>query len=166
MEPRAACALYNRLVLDFIRQQPIPNVLLIGQWPHYESMTTNNRQSVDEALLQTFRCFKAFGAQPWILLSVPTHSFDVPREFNRTGLSGKQLAADVDQPDGIRPETIALIKMAGGMVIAKPGFLDRVENVYVIQSNGVALYRDKNHLTVQGAQFILLPFFRESLTIK
>jgi len=158
--------LYNKLVLDFIRQHQIPHVLLVGQWPHYESMTTNNRQSVDEALLQTVRCIKAFGAQPWILLSVPTHSFDVPRALNRTGLSGKQLAADVDQPDGIRPETIALIKMAGGMVIdPKPRFLDVVKNVYVIQSNGVALYRDKNHLTVQGAQLMLLPLFRESLTI-
>ena len=48
----------------------------------------------------------------------------------------------------------------------KAPILDRVENLYVIQSNGVALYRDKNHLTVQGAQFILLPLFRESLTIE
>ena len=96
-------------------------------------MTTNNRQSVDEALLQTVRCIKAF----------------------------------VAESDGIKPETIALIKMGGGMVIdPKPRFLDGVENVYVIQSNGVALYRDKNHLTVQGAQFMLLPLFRESLIIE
>ena len=46
-------------------------------------MTTNNRQSVDEALLQTVRCIKAF----------------------------------VAESDGIKPETIALIKMGGGMVI-------------------------------------------------
>jgi hypothetical protein len=65
------------------------------------------------------------------------------------------------------PKFIAAVKAVGGQVIdPKPKFLDPTDRYYIIQSNGVALYRDSHHLTTKGAKIMLVPLLHDTLTIK
>ena len=58
------------------------------------------------------------------------------------------------------------VEAAGGHVInPKPAFLDPTGERYLFLSDGIVLYRDTHHLTATGANLILLPLFREQLTL-
>jgi hypothetical protein len=81
-----------------------------------------------------------------------------------------QFCAKPSQPyelDYIDPKTIAEIEAAGGRVLnPKPMFLSPEGDHYIVQSGGVVLYRDEQHLTVKGAELMLLPLLRDFMALE
>ena len=60
-----------------------------------------------------------------------------------------------------------MIEAASGEILdPSPPFLDQERRVYVIQNGGVALYRDEQHLTTNGAKMMSLPLLHQHLRLK
>jgi hypothetical protein len=163
---------FNEGVFAYIRNQRIPTVILIANWKGYVESGKGSPGSFDASLVTTIRQLVAIGARPWVLLSVPIHSFDVPRVLSRAVISHADKAsfetkvAAGDGFDLIAPKTITEIRAAGGRILdPKPRFLDPTGQLYIFQANGVVLYRDEQHLTTKGAKLMLVPLFREELTL-
>lgn len=164
---------FNESVFSYIHDQRIPNVILCARWPVYVGCAGIKPGSFPASLLATIRRLVAIGSRPWILLEVPAHSFNVPKVLSLSTVFPTNLAAICakpavrNEPSAIPPELLTEIEAAGGGVIdPKPKFLDATGRHYMVQSDGTVLYRDDNHLTAKGAKIMLLPLFRESLTLK
>jgi peptidoglycan/LPS O-acetylase OafA/YrhL len=164
---------FNEAILSYIERQKIPDVILSGYWSAYAENDGSNSGPFEPALLETVRRLVAAGARPWILLDAPVHSFQVPTALSRSVVFQTDLTAYCAKPtaenefDSIDRTTIAAILAAGGRILdPKPSFLDATGRYYRIEIDGIALYRDAEHLTTHGAKRMLLPLFREHLTLK
>lgn len=163
---------YNALVFSYIKRHQIPNVVLIAQWNRYNEIGEVNPGAFSAALVATVRRLVAAGSHTWVMLDVPTQSFNVPRVLSRSFYSPVYIESVCAKPsDGNElgsndRQIIVAIEAAGGRILdPKPSFLDPTGQHYIIQANGVALYRDNNHLTTKGAKLMLLPFLRDSLIL-
>ena len=161
---------FNDAVVSYIRSRQISSVIIIANWSGYAEI---GGRDFSAALLATVRQIVAARANVWIMLSVPSHAFDVPRIMSRSVISHSDITpfqtttAALDKFDKIDPAVIAQMESAGVRILdPKPRFLDPTGQRYVFQSDGVILYRDKHHLTPRGANLMLLPFFRSSLTLE
>lgn len=161
---------FNDAVLAYVRSQQTPTVILIANWSDYAAAGDGG---FNTALSATVRQLVAAGARPWLMLSVPEHTFDVPRVLSRSIIYHTDIApfyatpAASDEFDRIDRATVADIESAGGRILdPKPRFLDPTGRRYVFLADGVVLYRDHHHLTTKGAKLMLLPLFRDSLTLK
>lgn len=164
---------FNNSVFSYIQSQQIPTVILSAYWSSYAGSGEGNSDSFNASLVSTIRRLVAIGSRPWILLDVPNQSFNVPRALSRSVVSHADITSFYAKPaarnelDKIDPKTIAEIEAAGGQVLdPKPRFLDPTGQHYIIQANGVALYRDGQHLTTKGAKLMLLPLLCDSLTLE
>lgn len=162
---------YNRAVLCVIRQRRIPEVILIANWAGYANEPESAR-IFNQALLNTVRRLRQIGARPWIFLDVPSQTFDVPRALARAQITHENVSSRTSIPsvrnelERYDPGIIAALRRAGALVLdPKPRFLNHTLGRYIIEDQGVVLYRDDSHLTTAGAKRILLPFFRESLRV-
>ena len=161
---------FNRAVLSFIEAHHPSDVFLVGQWSSYAgSSDTPDSISLDSALLATVRQVVRAGARPWVLLQVPTQSFDVPRALARAAILGEDIEGKSARPSpwnglsGEGPEILRLVEGVGGHVLdPRPWFLDPTGHHYIVQKEGRPLYRDSGHLTTEGAYIVLLPFLREA----
>ncbi len=160
---------YNNAVFGYIQAQKFSDVILIGHWQFYVAPDGHNPESFASSLLATVRRISAAGSRPWVLLDVPTHPFSVPKVLSSPLYLHADIASLCARPtaqneiEAEDPNIISKIEAAGGRVLdPRPRFLDPTGKYYIIQSNGIALYRDDHHLTTQGAKLILLPFLRDS----
>lgn len=165
--------IYNDAVFSYVRKYKIPLVILSANWKGYiqrgaEEGGTSNTFNV--ALLATVRRLAAIGSRPLILLDVPVHTFNVPRGLSRSIISGANIDALSTKPtvaerfDTLDVKVVEEIKAAGGRFLdPKPSFLSPTGQHYIVQSNGIALYSDEQHLTTKGSILVLLPFLRASL---
>ncbi len=167
---------YNAAVLSYIRREHIPHVILIAHWVRYMDFKENAGLPAADftaKLLATVRQIDAAGSRPWVMLDVPNQSIDVPKALSRPYYS--RAAVDTlrarplpwNELSKRDPRIVDEIKATGGRVLdPKPRFLDPKSGQYIIEANGFALYSDKHHLTTYGSKLMLLPFFRESWTLK
>ncbi|MEI7767763.1 MAG: acyltransferase family protein [Phycisphaerae bacterium] len=70
-DPRA----YQQAILEFIRQQKIPNVLLVARWEIYDQAPAD----FEAKLHRTVVALMDTGTQVWIMKMVPRHRRDVPK---------------------------------------------------------------------------------------
>jgi SGNH domain (fused to AT3 domains) len=164
---------YNDAVFSYIKRRQVPEVILIARWEDNSENGGGSSDDFNSSLLVTVRQLVAIGSRPWILLEVPNHSFAVPKALSRTIYSRAYIESLCAKPtawnelDKNDLKIVARIEAAGGRILdPKPRFLDSTGQHYIIQANGIALYRDKHHLTTKGAKLMLLPFFHDSLTLE
>lgn len=177
----ADSAEFNDAVFTYVQQYKIREVLLIGHWCGYYDKRTKNSDRSDTrlysdrnaALLKTVQKLVANGVHPTIMLNVPSQPFDVPKVLAQhyrskayvdscsAKLPQKSMPADLDN------KLITSLQSAGASIIdPKPLLLDSTGRHYMVQAEGIVLYRDTHHLTVQGCKHILLPLFREKLILE
>lgn len=164
---------FNNSVFSYIQKHRIPDVILIARWSSYVRNDREKSKTFVSSLLATVRRLAAVGSRPWILLDVPNQTFSVPKALSSPLYSQKYIASLCAKPttwnelEVSDPKIIAEIEVAGGRILdPKPRFLDPTGQYYIIQANGVALYRDEAHLTAKGAKIMLLPFLRDSFTLQ
>ncbi|MCX6856594.1 MAG: acyltransferase family protein, partial [Verrucomicrobia bacterium] len=68
--------IWGQAVLDLVKVQKIPHVLLVGYWQQY---TKGRSVEFLAAMKETVDQFSKAGAKVWILKDVPTHAMIVPR---------------------------------------------------------------------------------------
>ncbi len=161
---------YNDSVMTYIEQNHIPHVILVGYWLSYGDARGHYSEDFNHALVATVRRLVEAGSCPWILMDVPIHRFDIPKALTNRAISAGDIATLSTKPsptnvlDGIDQRIIDQIEAAGGRILdPKPRFLDPSGQRYLVQSEGVVLYRDGGHLTVKGARQVLVPFLQDSL---
>ncbi len=161
---------YNEAVLAHVHEQKISDVFLVAAWHGYTAHENFDRLAFNAALLATARELVDNGARPWILLTAPFHSFDVPRALAQPLSSRDHVHSRCKTPSqqaGLGPmnsETLKQIEALGGRVIdPRPRFLDPTGKRYVVEINGQTLYRDGFHLSATGARLTLLPLLRDEV---
>jgi len=164
---------YNDAVFSYIQSRQVSDAILIARWQDNFGNDGDDSNDLDSSLLTTVRRLVAQGCRPWILLEVPNHSFPVPQALSRPIYSREYIESLCAKPkagnelEKSDPKIVAEIEAAGGRILdPKPRFLDSTGQHYIIQAKGIALYRDKHHLTTKGAKLMLLPFFHESLKLE
>lgn len=161
---------FNDCVFAHISHHRIPIVILSAYWSACATSSGGSPTPFASSLLATVRRLVSIGSHPWILMDVPIHRFDVPTTLARSTLFGAGVESLCARPtvddawDRIPRRTIDEIVRTGGRVIdPKPHFLSQDGRYYLVELDGVALYRDEQHLTTNGARLILLPLLRETL---
>lgn len=160
---------FSNSIIAYIQEQSIPSVLLVAYWSFYKSECEGSSGSMDAALLTTVRRLIDMGTHPYILLDVPSQSFDVPDMLIRSTVLNQNLESLYTKPsaenqfDLIDAEIIAKLSELGATLIdPKPKFLDSDAQRYIIQLGETPLYMDPHHLTPKAATLMLLPLLREA----
>jgi peptidoglycan/LPS O-acetylase OafA/YrhL len=157
---------FNREVIAYIKQSKIKTVLLVGYWPSYVTFP-----GFFEALSSTLKELKREGIGVYVLGDVPIHEFDVVRALvNYANKKDALISVQKKQFDSMRAESEAVdrrvasaVRSAGAVYIeVMPSFVDASRTYFDIEKSGVALYKDKQHLTTAGAKSMLLPVLRDS----
>ena len=161
---------FNKAVFDHIQQRGIPNVVLAGYWEFY----TDERGSVplDAALLSTINRLVDAGVRPYILLQVPHPLIVAPKALAMASIFDYDLDPFLAKPtgwNGLYGEGNSLLKRietAGGRILdPRSSFFDNQKQCFVVERNGVSIYRDSHHLSATGARMMLIPLLREALIL-
>jgi len=157
--------LYDEGILEFISQQNIPHVMLIACWRAYASSSDR----FETALLETVDRITKTGAQPWIILEPPRHSFNVPRVLGQPLLSEKYVSKLIslnqgsNAKTGINPKLAKRIEESGGIIVNPlDAFKDEVTGTYKVKQDNKALYYDNAHLSRTGAELVILPLLEQA----
>ncbi len=157
--------LYDEGILEFISQQHIPHVMLIACWRAYSSSSDR----FESALLETVDRIAKTGAQPWIILEPPEHSFNVPRVLGQPMLSKKYVSElissnqDPSSKTGINPKLARRIEESGGIIVNPlDAFKDDVTGTYKVEQDNKALYYDNAHLSRAGAELVIFPLLEQA----
>lgn len=175
---------FNQAVMNYIKREHIPQVILIGFWTTYADKL-QVEPPIDErgsqlypastilksSLLKTIHELRLAGAQAWIMLQVPMQQFSVPKGLARRAAFGEMLEPLYTRPgpwNGITGDDARIVEdlvTAGAKVLdPRPRFLDPSQSFYTFERDGHALYIDGHHLTAQAAKEYLLPLIREKFT--
>ncbi|MBK1833213.1 acyltransferase family protein [Roseibacillus ishigakijimensis] len=142
---------FNQAVLEFVKSEKVDTVVLNAYWS-----AVSSEPDLQINLLKTIEEVIAIGAHPVLLLDVPVHTIDIPKEIAISRWLGRDYeshlknTADLDKFDGIDSEILRLIKNTGSTILnPKKNFLS--EDLFIAEFNGHLLYHDEQHLSTQGA---------------
>ena len=148
---------FNNAVISYINKHSISDVVLCAMWSPFLEV-----DGFRYSLLKTVELINSSGARVWIMLDVPTPSFEVPRALARFDYSEDYLQTLFARRNEFAESDLILLKSAGAQILDPVPYFKDSKGRYVIQSQGIALYRDGHHLTGKGAKLILVPFLRNS----
>jgi peptidoglycan/LPS O-acetylase OafA/YrhL len=150
---------YNQAVFDYIARQKVRHVVLAARWALYPAS-----DEFSAKLMETVRRLTAVGAQVYLLKTVPTQDFDVPRLAALTA----KYHGDLDQLGVTRERhrltnakhypTFDEVARLGASVLDPADFFLNRHDLYGAVRNGQALYSDDDHLTTEGTK-MLAPLF-------
>lgn len=163
---------FNKAVIDYVKRNRVQHVVMAGFWTGYTTDIGDGYGAFAKAMVDTVRLVREAGAQPWILVNVPKHPFDVPKTMSRSIVGGFDVTSYLAKPDrsdpygGIRPETLREVERAGGRVMdPRPLFVTAPGEPYRVEKDEVVLYRDEHHLTPAGSKLMLVPLLRHELAL-
>ena len=160
-ETVATSVQFNHEVLNFIRRARVQEVVLVGRWSGYRFQSPASRLKFFE---DTIAAVHQAGARVSIMLQVPEYPFDVPRKLARLSVEGRDITAIRKSLDDHRAQFQAqydfFSKLADGQIrLIDPAPLLADQTGWCrLEFDGRALYRDRHHLTAEGAA-ILKPLF-------
>jgi peptidoglycan/LPS O-acetylase OafA/YrhL len=153
--------------LDYIRRNQIADTFLIAFWSHYDRRTARAGM-LRRTLEDTIRIIQSNGSRVWILLDVPVYDVDQSRALVR-GLVFPRLelglsSCNEENHKRRNSEIFTLGSSVSSAVFLDPApfLLDAETKIYRVVLNGVPLYRDRDHLTLQGAEIAILPVIEQA----
>jgi hypothetical protein len=162
---------FNEAVIEHIKRLAIANVVLVGSWSSYEQEAAEHLSNTFEAsIVATVEAIREAGAQPWIMLQIPSQPFDVPKALAWSTMTGQPIEPLCTKPN---PEEYAIVRVPGlvdklrsagaNLLDPRPYCLSEDGTHYRVAAGGAALYRDAGHLSTRGAAVIVLPLLEDSL---
>lgn len=181
------CSEKAEAVLQYLEDSPsIRHVILASRWalyvsgerymsepgapvrltsPYASAETSNSNEALFyEGLDRTFHELSSLGLKITFVEQVPETEFDVPRALAMSSYLRKEIKIAPAANDyairqaPVRRSLDLLGDKHAGVEIAKPSEAMCDDEACQIAMGGMPLYRDTNHLTVQGA-LTLAPFF-------
>jgi hypothetical protein len=152
---------FSSAVLACINQRHIKTVFLAARWNFYPTT-----EYFKAGLLMTAQSIMKSGARLYVVKDVPNQGFDVPRFAALTALHGgnvESLGISREQhqlANGELSQTFDELGQMGATVLDPSEYLLNSNGVYGIVKNGQLLYKDGDHLTVDGAR-LLTPLFEQ-----
>jgi hypothetical protein len=156
---------FNNAVVDFIRSNHVPDVLIIARWDYYiESDKGTDR--LHDGLLATVKALQDSGSRIWIMKEVPKYPWNVPKALASAVLHGRdpeQLGLSPpeqhEEAQSQRPIFDGISPKYSWVTILDPTelFIDHSGRCRVIK-DGKALYFDTDHVNIAGAT-MLRPLF-------
>jgi len=160
---------FNEAIFDFIRTRRIRHVVLVAHWRRYAD--AKGTRPLAAALQTTVQRLAAGGTKPQIMLDTPYPGFNAPRAaafmaIRQCDFSQLLTTAEILRRTaaGIDARCLAKLEALGATILdPKPAFLDADGKHFKIIQEGQCLYFDDHHLSVAGAELVLLPFLRRSM---
>lgn len=163
---------FNQAVFEHIKVNAIPNVVLVGAWSGYQYEPSDHPSSgaFQTSLIATVHAIHEAGAQPWVMLQIPSQGFDVPKVLAQYAMANQPIEPLCAKPN---PEEYAIANVPGlleqlqtaGAVLLdpRPYCLSEDGTHYRVVQDGKPLYRDSGHLSIDGAIVIVLPLLEDSI---
>jgi hypothetical protein len=164
---QASAIAFGEAILEYVERHRVANVFLVVYWSGYTGPHSQQSADFDHAIADTVARLRQAGAQPWVMLQVPTHPVDVPKLTAKGRWRSFHYSRFLGRPssfNGLHGEDRGLLDRlveAGGKLLdPRPYFLGASGSWYVVEAEGTILYSDRHHLTVEGAKRILVPMLR------
>ena len=142
-------------IVNYVGENRIPSVLLAAQWSAYFRCNTE----FSTQLISTIKKIQITGASVWILNEVPNHSVDVLKALSHQEIFGtdptkyactaESLIQQNSELNQLKPE---LEELDIQVIDIASFFVDSATGRYKMEIDGVPLYVDGHHLTIEGAQ--------------
>ncbi|NDK38723.1 acyltransferase [Pseudoxanthomonas gei] len=172
-----ACRDQNLAVFAALEAKPnIRTVVIAGFWAKYfsdsnialakeDGITTGNVQLSPPALRRTVASLVASGRSVIVLGPVPTYPTDVALALAQQGINGRDLSKaltldDVHRSNASFYKTVGTGLPASALLVDVAAWLCSPD--CAISRDGVAIYRDSNHLSQRGA-ILLVPHIVQML---
>jgi hypothetical protein len=151
-------------VADFIRRQPVSNVLIIARWDYYVE-TDKGTARLHRGLLDTIDSLRKSGAKIWVMRQVPRYPWNVPKALASAVLHGENpqslgLSPAEEQEQARTQDPIFEgAERYPEVTILDPAalFVDASGRCRVAK-DGEALYFDTDHVNLAGNR-MLRPLF-------
>lgn len=155
---------WSQAIIAHVRKNRIPHVVIVANWPfYYDHKHAKSHKDFALMLGESTRSLIEAGSKVWILRRVPVQDRHIRISLAKSllhsqptdiGISRSKYLVDAAEQDAIFAPSIEQ-----GAEILDPSvvFYAKGEN-FPLMVNGKALYSDNNHLSVNGA-FFLMPLF-------
>jgi peptidoglycan/LPS O-acetylase OafA/YrhL len=155
---------YNNAVADFIRRQPVSNVLIIARWDYYVE-TDKGTARLHRGLLDTIDSLRKSGAKIWVMRQVPRYPWNVPKALASAVLHGENpqslglTPAEEEEQARTQDPIFEGAERHPEVTILDPAalFVDASGRCRVAK-DGEALYFDTDHVNLAGNR-MLRPLF-------
>lgn len=147
---------YNQAVLERIRRERVPKVLLVSFWDFYLG-ADKTTERIRAGLHETVRALKEAGVKVWILRQVPRQRWNVPRALATTVfLGGDPEKMGLPLQDHLksytRQEPIFEGLAGNGVILLDPTpYFIGPSGLCLAVKDGQVLYHDSHHLSIDGA---------------
>lgn len=157
---------FNLAVFDYLKEKKVKDVVLVASWDGYGNQAFPDR--LQKSLMGTVKDLIKIGCQPWIMPMVPNQPYDVPKSLALIHVLGKKEIYLSSKPNswnglaGEGTEFLDKLKEHGAKVFnSRACFLNPRSGHYKLSQDGHSLYRDRHHISYEGAVRVLLPILRQ-----
>ncbi len=162
--------LYAEAIINYVEKSGVPSVILVARWSGYFrdeaellAAAAPLRVHFNDALIKTVHRLRVANVAVWILREVPNHLVSVPKALAKhalfdTDLSQWKCSAESYQQQNAPFDALsAALRLAGAQIIDVSGLLED-DDGYAMQTDGIPLYYDSDHLS-KGSSDLLAPAF-------
>lgn len=144
-------------VVRQVREKEIRHVILAAYW---KECPGDREAAFADALVHTVRALQEAGSQPWVVLDVPDHAFEVPKALALGHLPGGWFPQAADrtpsvqehrQKNAVMQNLLPRLEAAGANILDPLPLLSGPGQQTLIESEGRSLYSDSHHLSITGA---------------
>ncbi len=156
---------FSAAVLDYIKTHSIRYVVLAGLWQSYQGL---NAEELESGLTETIEVLEKHGCKVWVVMSIPAHSFNVPRYFMKRLLWGDHAAeipfpVDLHRRNNRTMYDLSKRGLPAHFIDPLPSFFNQTTGEFYYEKEGVLIYRDSDHLSRKGSMKIMLPLLQREI---
>ena len=159
-----SCNIRNNKIKDFLLEKNIKNVIIHAYWGLYldkKNIKSVRGNSIEKEFLETINFFKKNDFEIFIISSIPIMKKNVPEELIReilTGKTTKKKYSKLSLEKFLKSNSVSLNLFKkvekDNVVIVHPYKILCKEELCKSIINNKVLYRDNNHLNLEGAKLL------------
>ncbi len=155
----------SALIAYLHRHPQIRNVLWVGYWSNYQSM---DKEAFQKAFGETLEALRGRGVNVWVLKGIPPGHGDIPRLLTRRApeaLYEKGVSWTFDKylEDNSVVEAFAAKSPEGTFIEVAAPFRLKDRPFFRVESEGVSLFIDSNHISSECASSMIEPLIEKAL---
>jgi len=154
-------------MIDYIRRNHIKNTFLLAYWSNY--IRVGGCPDFDKSLELTISELENTGTHVWIILDFPDNDYDPVKSSVRNYLlpdifaGAKPRTVEEHHERNLCLYSLATRNQDVDFLDPAPNLLDAATGTYSNKCDGIPIYFDHEHPTIQGEEIALEPLVRKSL---